>query len=189
MLSFSARPHRLAWSRTAGFQSVNRGSNPRGAAMKVLYPPELKAEAKKLRLEGYSYTQIRRTLGLKSKGTLSLWLKDLELTAEAEQKLKSNQHLAEARGLKDSNRARSLRIREENHEQYLLGFESMKHFGARSGISASKFYIIRQISKSSTRSRRNLPYGTAVIRVSDRKLLHRLLGMIDGIAAFYIDEK
>ena len=29
-ISSPDRPHRLAWSRTAGFQSVNRGSNPRG---------------------------------------------------------------------------------------------------------------------------------------------------------------
>jgi len=38
------------------------------------YDPFLKMEAVRLRKLGKSYNEIRRSLGVKSKGTLSLWL-------------------------------------------------------------------------------------------------------------------
>lgn len=53
----------------------------------------LREQVIKLRLEGYTYGQIRRSLGV-SKSTLSDWLKHLPLTPEQFEKLKINRSLS-----------------------------------------------------------------------------------------------
>ena len=51
-----------------------------------------------LRLEGKSYNEIRKTLGVLSKGTISYWLKGLVLSPAAKKKLKLNTQRAHERG-------------------------------------------------------------------------------------------
>lgn len=74
----------------------------------------LKEKAFALRLSGYSYSKIQKTLGLKSKGTLSLWLKDLVLTEKAKSLLEKNNQLAHDRGLFAFNTDRTKSIVNEN---------------------------------------------------------------------------
>ena len=75
---------------------------------------KLREKAFALRLAGYSYGKILKTLNLKSKGTLSLWLKDLVLTEKAKSLLKKNSQLAHDRGLFAFNRNRTKSIAFEN---------------------------------------------------------------------------
>jgi hypothetical protein len=74
----------------------------------------LKEKAVSLRLAGQSYSQIQKTLGLKSKGTLSLWFKGLILTKNAESLLERNNKLAHDRGLFIFNENRTKSIALEN---------------------------------------------------------------------------
>lgn len=74
----------------------------------------LKERAFSLRLLGYSYSRIQKTLGLKSKGTLSLWLKDLALTEKAKSLLEKNNQRAHDRGLFAFNANRTKSIIVEN---------------------------------------------------------------------------
>ena len=43
----------------------------------------LREKAVSLRIEGYSYGHIKKTLNLKSKGTISMWLKDVVIPEQA----------------------------------------------------------------------------------------------------------
>lgn len=79
-----------------------------------MYSNADKLQAFKLRLEGNSYNEICRCLGIRSKGTLSSWFKELVLTPEAEERLKGNLELATRRKLLAFNEERSRRIRNEN---------------------------------------------------------------------------
>ena len=76
----------------------------------------LKERAINLRLSGQSYSQIQKTLGLKSKGTLSLWFKDLVLTKKAKSLLERNNKLAHDRGLFIFNEKRTKSITLENED-------------------------------------------------------------------------
>ena len=73
-----------------------------------------KERATQLRLAGKSYNEIKNTLNLPSKGTLSFWFKDLILTPQAKKLLASNIQKATERGLTNFNRKRSARIIQEN---------------------------------------------------------------------------
>lgn len=74
----------------------------------------LKEKAFALRLLGYSYSRIQKTLNLKSKGTLSIWLKDLVLTPKAKSLLEKNNQMAHDRGLLAFNENRTKSIAAEN---------------------------------------------------------------------------
>jgi len=76
----------------------------------------LKERAITLRLSGQSYSQIQKTLGLKSKGTLSLWFKNLVLTKNAKLLLEKNNKLAHDRGLFifNENRTKSIILENKN---------------------------------------------------------------------------
>ncbi len=74
----------------------------------------LKEKAISLRKEGGSYNDIRKILGIKSKGTLSLWFKGLELSGKSKKLLKKNNEIAREKGLFIANERRSTRIKEEN---------------------------------------------------------------------------
>ncbi len=51
-------------------------------------------------------------------------------------------------------------------------------------LPSDRFYIVRQVSRASKGRRvwNRLPYGTAVIRLNDRRIFYRVLGMIEGLA-------
>lgn len=74
----------------------------------------LKSKAFELRECGNSYGQIMRTLGLTSKGTLSYWFKNLELSETAKKKLENNMRIATERGLLSFNKKRTEMIVKEN---------------------------------------------------------------------------
>ncbi|MBI2054651.1 MAG: hypothetical protein HYT39_00940 [Candidatus Sungbacteria bacterium] len=73
-----------------------------------------KEEAVKLRLKGKSYNEIIRILQIPSKGTLSYWFRDLQLSHQAKRRLEKNILLAQKRGLFKYNKERSLAIKVEN---------------------------------------------------------------------------
>lgn len=218
-----------------------------------------KAKAIQLRRRGKSYNDIRRVLGIRSKGTISVWLRAIELSSKARSTLATNSKKAHDRGLMEFNRIRTKRIASENNaarregriivdgiskrELCLVGAalywgegtksasrpanpalsfancdeemislflrflrnviqvpesriragihlyegttdaEAREHWSKVTGLPPDRFYIVRLVSKAS-RGKRNprlLPFGTAVIRVNDRKVFHKVCGMIDGL--------
>ncbi|MEK7634922.1 MAG: hypothetical protein AAB446_00600 [Patescibacteria group bacterium] len=94
------------------------------------YPPILKEKAKSLRLQGKSYTEIMSVLNLKSKGTVSYWLKDIILTKEATKLLKKNSELAYRRGLYKANKDRQKKTKLENLESFSLGQSKIHHINS-----------------------------------------------------------
>ena len=78
-----------------------------------------------LRLEGKSYNEIRKTLGVLSKGTISYWLKGLVLSPAAKKKLKLNTQRAHERGFFLFNSERTARIEKENTEAVFRGRSSI----------------------------------------------------------------
>ncbi len=81
----------------------------------------LKSKAIDLRLMGYSYGHIIKTLNLKSKGTLSAWFKNIVLSEQSKLKLANNNLLATKRGLHRFNKDRSKKIKGENEYLYNSG--------------------------------------------------------------------
>src|SRR3989344_2246985 len=81
----------------------------------------LKSQAISLRKNGKSYSSIRKILGLKSKGTLSHWFKDIKLSEESLKLLSKNNKLAYERGLLTANKNRKIRIEDENKKAYAEG--------------------------------------------------------------------
>ncbi|HEY4522181.1 MAG TPA: helix-turn-helix domain-containing protein [Candidatus Paceibacterota bacterium] len=51
-------------------------------------------------------------------------------------------------------------------------------------LPPDRFFLVRQISKASKgrRDPKLLPFGTVVIRVNDRRIFHKICGMVDGLA-------
>lgn len=81
----------------------------------------LKEKAISLRKQGCSYNKIMKTLGLKSKGTLSIWFKDLVYSDETRKLLEKNMKLAYERNLFEANSKRKHRIQIENNISYTEG--------------------------------------------------------------------
>ncbi len=75
---------------------------------------EKKQKAIELRLKGKSYGEILKILNIPSKGTLSVWLKDIPLTPEAKKRLENNMRVAYTRGLFSFNKKRTKNIIIEN---------------------------------------------------------------------------
>ncbi len=205
-----------------------------------------------------SYSDIRKKLGLKSKGTLSKWFRNITLSKQSLELLERNNVLAHKRGLLRANKERTARISEENQEAFLSGkkmvraisnyellllgaalywgegtksergdstplsfsnsdplmisiymrflrevlrvpeekiragihiyesisaAEARKFWSRQTGLPEKRFYIITQVSQASRNKRpfNSLPYGTAVIKVSNRVQFHKVKGMIRGI--------
>ena len=219
----------------------------------------LKSKATKLRKAGKSYSEILKELKLSSKGTLSAWFKNLELSSRSRQLLEKNNNLAIKRGLHKFNLERSQKIIKENEyartegsihmgkissrELMIIGAAlywgegtksersssnrniafansdpdmiatflrfirdifKIKEERIRAGIHiypnidqvlarkywsevtrlpADRFYIVTQISRASQNKRpyNSLPYGTAVIKICNRKLFFKMKGMIQGL--------
>jgi len=81
----------------------------------------LKGQAILLRKNGESYNNIRKILGLKSKGTLSNWFKNIKLSKKSLELLEKNNKLAHERGLFTANENRKFRIENENQEAFSGG--------------------------------------------------------------------
>lgn len=75
---------------------------------------EKKHAAIKLRMQGYSYNEIRRSLGMKSKSTVVYWLKDLVLPEDLQALLKQKQSLIQMQALAAFNLQRTRKIESEN---------------------------------------------------------------------------
>lgn len=73
-----------------------------------------RAQATKLRQQGKSYGEIMKILNISSKGTLSSWFHNLELSPTAKRRLQHNIALAYQRGLFAFNAKRTKNIRVEN---------------------------------------------------------------------------
>lgn len=86
---------------------------------------KLKEKAISLRQEGFSYGYIKNKLGLKSKGTLSVWFRNVVLSKEAKKKLEKNIQIAVEKGLFSFNDKRTKKIKAENKESYDKGFSSV----------------------------------------------------------------
>jgi len=84
-----------------------------------------KTKAIKLRLQGKSYGEIKRTLGLRSKGTLSVWFKNLHLTPTAKKRLEKHTARAVGKGLFDFNKNRTERIKKENTAAREMGLKEI----------------------------------------------------------------
>ena len=95
-------------ARTAFFQEVNRGSIPRSGTMHPKYQ-----KAIKLRLAGKSYGEIARTLDI-SKGSLSVWFKNLKLPGYTQKLLEEKMRIAREHNLFENNRRRTQAIQIEN---------------------------------------------------------------------------
>ena len=109
-----------SWFRTPRLQCGNSGSNPDGAAM---HPK--RQEAFQLRLSGKSYNEIARILDV-SKGSLSLWFKDLRLSKVAQKLLEGKMRFARERGLFENNRRRTQNIKIENKEVRQIATNEIK---------------------------------------------------------------
>ena len=81
----------------------------------------LKQLAIQLRKKGASYNNIRKILNIKSKGTLSHWFKNIELSVKSINLLEKNNKLAHDRGLFEANKNRKVRIDGENEKAYVEG--------------------------------------------------------------------
>lgn len=86
----------------------------------------LKDRAIVLRRNGKSYNDIRKILGLKSKGTLSYWFKNIKLSRKSIELLSKNNKLAHERGLLIANKDRKTRIDSENKKAYIEGQNSIQ---------------------------------------------------------------
>lgn len=91
----------------------------------------LKKEAMRLRRHGKSYNDIIKKLGIKSKGTLSLWFRDLYLSKHSNKLLEKNNKLAHQRGLFIANKNRNLKIKSENDHACMEGEYLIKSISKR----------------------------------------------------------
>lgn len=90
--------------------------------------PQTKQRAIQLRFQGRSYNDIRKILGLRSKGTLSYWFKNLKLSAKAQQLLADKISLARERGLFRFNTLRTKAIQLENKKLRERGMRAIPKF-------------------------------------------------------------
>ena len=61
--------------------------------------------------------------------------------------------------------------------------QGKKYWSRVTKLPPDRFWIVRQVSRASKgiRNRHSLPFGTLVVKVSDRRLFHYILGMIEEI--------
>lgn len=85
----------------------------------------------KLRLQGKSYNEIRKIIGVPSKGTISVWLRGITLTSVAKKRLANNIKKANERGLFKFNAMRTARIQKENIEACRLGIDEIGNLSKR----------------------------------------------------------
>jgi len=87
-------------------------------------------KAIKLRLSGKSYGEIAKILDV-SKGSLSLWFKNLKLTVAAKKLLEDKIRIARERGLFENNRRRTQSIKIENQKTRQSSAKDIKLFSKK----------------------------------------------------------
>jgi len=91
----------------------------------------LKEKAISLRKEGKSYSEILKILKIKSKGTLSLWFKNIELSDKSKKLLEKNNIIAHKHGLFKANNNRKVKIDKENDKAFKQGQGLIKSISLR----------------------------------------------------------
>src|SRR3989338_3277754 len=91
----------------------------------------LKGRAIQMRLKGRSYNDIQKNLNLPSKGTLSYWFRDLELSEKAKAVLLERTRTASKINLLKFNTSRSKRIKSENKSEFKSGRKEIGPLTAR----------------------------------------------------------
>ncbi|MCL5011945.1 MAG: hypothetical protein M1320_00785 [Patescibacteria group bacterium] len=86
--------------------------------MKNSIPPQKREAARRLRLEGKSYGEIKKILHIKSKGTLSYWFKDLILDNHVKEHMKNKIERDRDMRLSKFNKKRTEKVRTENRIIY-----------------------------------------------------------------------
>ncbi len=84
-----------------------------------------------MRLEGHSYSDIQKSLNLPSKGTLSNWFKDLQLSPDAHRILRQRAITASKKNFRKFNAARSKMIKSENAKEFSNGLRRIGSLTAR----------------------------------------------------------
>lgn len=121
----------------------------------------LKSQAIALRLKGKSYNTIVKFLGIKSKGTLNSWFKNLKLPKRSKELLEKNNLLAHKRGLFSANKKRSERIKIENDSAVLEGSRIIRNISDEelALIGASLYWA--EGMKSQTRTSASLIFSNS----------------------------
>ncbi len=91
----------------------------------------LKGHAVELRQHGKSYGEIKKLLNIKSKGTLSYWFRNLELSQAAKKLLRENNLVAHQRGLFAFNKRRTNTILAENKKLFAEAAQSIPKISQR----------------------------------------------------------
>lgn len=121
----------------------------------------LKEKAIALRRNGESYNDIRKILSIKSKGTLSLWFKDLKLSRKSQLLLRKNNKLAHARGLFKSNKIRRDRIDKENSEAFNTSLLSIQKISKKELLLIGASLYWAEGTKSEKRAYHGLTFSNS----------------------------
>lgn len=89
-----------------------------------------KIEATKLRLQGFSYNQINKKLGV-PKSTLSGWFKDLQISKEAQEKINKRRHDKSFEGILKSSKLQTKRAQERVREERSNSKKDIKSLSKR----------------------------------------------------------
>src|ERR1043166_7559731 len=85
-----------------------------------------KDSAIKLRLQGKSYGEILKILKIPSKGTLSVWFRNVKISQTAKKRLQNNIDLARKRGLFKFNENRTEKVKLENDASFKEAFNKIE---------------------------------------------------------------
>ena len=111
-----------------------------------------KEKAIKLRKEGVSYNNIIKILGIKSKGTLNAWFKNLKLSKKSIKLLEKNNKLAHERGLFKANKNRNEKIIIENGLVFTEAFKQIPELFKKDLILIGAALYWAEGMKSQTRT-------------------------------------
>ena len=121
----------------------------------------LKTKAIELRKIGKSYSEILKELQLRSKGTLSAWFKDVQLSKQSRLLLEKNNNLAIKRGLHKFNIERSNRIKEENEINRTEGSDLIGRISSRELLIIGTALYWGEGTKSENNSNKNLSFANS----------------------------
>ncbi len=122
---------------------------------------DLKEKAINLRRSGHSYSSIIKTLGLKSKGTLSEWFKNLKLSKRSKDLLLNNNMLSHKRGLLTANKNRKFRIDTENEKSFLDGQKQINSLTHDDLLLIGTSLYWAEGTKSENRKNRSLAFSNS----------------------------
>lgn len=115
-----------------------------------------KEKAIALRAQGKSYAEIRRALGIRSKGTLSAWLRSVSLSPSAEKRLARHASAARIRNFAAFNKSRSARIDSKNQTAWAKGTDAVGTILTRRELALVGAALYWGEGTKSSRSRKEL---------------------------------